>query len=121
MRHKNGNNGNDAEAPSNPEDIAKRRWQATRCAWTTNGRGCFLPGTLSQDTGGITHTDGRVTGPRCFCAYHFDALGGESHSSSADFAEWHKAHIEQFPARIYGHSPWTRFGSDTLWLAVTGN
>lgn len=105
---------------ANPEDIAKRRFHATRCAWTTNGRNCLLTGTLSQDTGGVAQADGRVTGPRAFCAFHFDALGG-TEATSEGFELWLAAHIEAFPAKTYGHSPWTRYGSDTLWLALTGN
>ena len=49
MRHRNGSSGPDS-AGSNPEDRSRRLWEATRCAWTTNGRPCRLTGTRSDGT-----------------------------------------------------------------------
>ena len=120
MRHGSGSNTKHGDKPSNPEDIARRRYDATRCAWTTNGRGCLLTGSSSPDTGGLTNADGTVTSPRAFCSFHIEALSGRGASDSAEFAAWHEAHVEQFPARTYGHSEFTRCGSEDLWRAAIG-
>lgn len=121
MRHKNGSSGS-ADKPANPEDIAARRFHATRCKWTTSNRQCLLTGTSSPDVGGGSAQEGAtVTSPRSFCAWHRERLdNGRGNGDSAEFAEWLEVHREQFPARHYGQSDYTRFEADTLWQAAIG-
>lgn len=107
--------------PANPEDIAQRRFHATRCAWTTNNRQCLLTGSSSPDTGGITGADDVVRSPRSFCPFHRECLDHGAVADSRGFDAWLEARLEQFPARLYGHSEWTRFGSEALWQAAIGN
>lgn len=121
MRTKNGNSGN-GDSPSNPEDQARRRYHATRCGWTTNGRGCLLTGTRSPDVGGITHQDGTTKPPKGFCAYHADRLGaGQGAGDSREFGEWLEHYRACFPPACYGHSEFTRYMPETLWEAATGS
>ncbi len=107
---------------SNPEDRARRQWEATRCSWTTNGRGCLLTGSSSPDTGGITKPDGTVSGPKALCPWHADRIGGgQGSGDSREFDAWLEMHRTQFPAKVYGQSDYTRFTNDTLWDAIVGN
>lgn len=119
-RDKNSNGG--GSAPSNPEDMARRRYHATRCGWTTNGRGCLLTGTRSPDTGGFTQQDGAVKSPKAFCAWHMSRLETDHGSGdSAEFCEWLTQYRTTFPPGVYGHNEFTRFMPETLWDAAIGN
>ena len=107
---------------SNPEEIAERRFHATRCAWHTSGRTCLLTGTLSTEVGGTLGNDGIVRGPKAFCAFHYDAMqAGHGASDSREFEAWLDAYQQQFPAKVYGHSQFTRFPADVLWRALCGH
>lgn len=113
--------GSDNGAPSNPEEMAARRWEASRCKWTTNNAQCRLTGTRSDDTGGVVASDGTVTGPRCFCPYHYDRLNGDRRMTREDFAEWLEQHVTTYPPATYGESEFTRHRMEDLWGAVCGN
>lgn len=123
MRHKNGSNGSSGDKPSNPEDIAQRRFSATRCKWATSNRQCLLAGTSSPDVGGSSATEGgTVTSPRSFCPWHRERLdAGRGNGDSAEFGEWLEAYRECFPAKTYGRAEFTRFETETLWQAAIGN
>ena len=109
---------NPIDKPSNPEDIAQRRYHATRCAWTTNGRQCLLTGTSSPDTSGATAADGTVTPPRCFCPFHAEAIShGHGGNDSRDFGDWLEAHVTNYPTA----TDYTSNGMDALWQAAIGN
>lgn len=113
--------GSDNGAPSNPEDRHRRLWEATRCAWTTNGRQCRLTGTRSDDTGGVLGNDGIVKGPRCFCPYHMDRMNGDRRMDSRDFADWLEQYVTTYPPATYGENEFTRHRMEDLWAAACGN
>jgi len=113
VRIKNDNSGKSVDQSNNPEDVAKRRYHATRCKWSSAGRQCKLTGTLSQDIGGESG------GPRAFCAWHFDALqAGHGASNTHEFMAWLEGYSEAFRGYV---NEFTSYGVNALWDAAQGN
>jgi len=91
----------------------------TRCAFTVDGRRCFMPGTISGDTSG--NPGHREIQRTHYCAWHWQFVQGAAQRYLTDqheFGQW----LRRRRART---NPWQRSiwlcDARALWERVTGN
>ena len=119
-RDKQSNGPGSADRDQDPDAIRRRREEACRCVWKTDGRKCYMLGTLSPDVGGSTNTYGQATSPKCFCAYHYASLQGRaSWKDTRGFTSWLELHLQTYRPEVYA-GDWSRNSINALWDAVCG-